>query len=250
MNIFLNKLLLTMFFLSLFTFCKDNQDKLFESVSQKSHEAVTPVPHTRVEVADWWMLRHDANNKRLSEGNVDILFIGNSIIMGWEGPGRKIWNEYYENRNSVNMGFGWDRTQHVLWRIDNADFSKISPKLAIVLIGTNNIGINSPEEIADGIIAICGRVRNKLPETKILLLAIFPRDPEPSTNREDAARASLLASKIADGKMIHFMDIGDIFLNDNKSLRNDLMPDFLHPNEAGYKIWAETIESKVSALYD
>jgi len=118
------------------------------------------------------------------------------------------------------------------------------------MIGTNNSNgnDNTAEEIADGIITICQRLRAKLPRTKILLLAIFPRDPEPSAQRRKNARASLLASRIADGRMIYYLDINSSFLTDDELLTKDIMPDYLHPNKASYKIWAQAMESKVAQL--
>lgn len=230
--------------------CVDQQQSAFKSVKGKDHSAVTPVRQTDEWAVEWWSPRHDAVNERLKKGNVDLLFIGNSINHRWENTGKKYWDKYYGSRNAVNMGFGSDRTQHVLWRLDHSNFENISPKLAIVMIGTNNSNgdDNTAEEIADGIITICQRLRNKLPKMKILLLAIFPRDPEPSAQRQKNAAASLLASKIADGKMIHYLNINSAFLTEDKILTKDIMPDYLHPNEAGYKIWAEAMESKVAQL--
>ncbi len=148
------------------------------------------------------------------------------------------------------MGFSGDRTQHVLWRLDNSNFKGLSPKLAIIMIGTNNSNgnDNTAEEIADGIIALCHRLRTKLPKTRILLLAIFPRNAGPSAQRQKNAHASMLASKVAGGKMIHYLDINSRFLTKDGLLSTDIMPDYLHPNKAGYKIWAEAIEPKVAEL--
>jgi beta-glucosidase len=226
--------------------CASNQEPAFKPVEGKKHSAVTPVPRPD----KWWVQRQDAVNKRLKHGKVDLLFIGDSITHGWERVGREIWNTYYAPRNAVNMGFGGDRTQHVLWRLDHSNFRGLSPKLAIVMIGTNNSNKddNTAEEIADGIIAVCQRLRTKLPRTKILLLAIFPRGASPSEQRQKNAQASLLASKIADGKMIHYLDINSRFLTEDGLLTRDIMPDYLHPNKAGYKIWAEAIEPKVAEL--
>jgi hypothetical protein len=149
--------------------CENQQEKLFKSVEGKVHSAVTPVEQTDQEPAQWWRERHDAINDRLKKGNVDILFIGNSIIHGWEDAGKKYWDIYYAKRNAVNVGCGWDRTPHVLWRLDHLNFENISPKLAIVLIGTNNWE-NTAEEVADGIIKICKKLREKLPMMKIIIL--------------------------------------------------------------------------------
>jgi lysophospholipase L1-like esterase len=212
---------------------------------EKKHSAVEP-DHRH----SWWTLRNDAVNERVKQGNVDLLMIGDSITHGWEGGGKKLWDKYYEPRNAVNMGFGGDRTQHVLWRLEHGHLEGISPKLAVLMIGTNNSNgeDNTAEEIADGIIAICKKLRAECPKMKILILAIFPRGPEPSEQREKNAKASLLASKIADGKMIYYMDINDKFLTKDGFLSKKIMPDYLHPNEEGYKIWAEAIEPKVAEL--
>jgi beta-glucosidase len=179
-----------------------------------------------------------------------MLFIGDSITHGWENTGKEIWNDHYAKRNAVNMGFGGDRTQHVLWRLDHSNMEHISPKLAVLMIGTNNSNgnDNTAEEIADGIIAICHRLRTRLPKTKILLLAVFPRDPKPSSQRQKNAEASLLASKIADSRMIYYLDINSSFLTDDGLLSKDIMPDYLHPNKAGYKIFAEAMEPKIAQL--
>ena len=212
---------------------------------EKQHSAVTP-DHRHF----WWTLRNDDVNERVKQGNVDLLMIGDSITHGWESKGKKYWDKYYESRNAVNMGFSGDRTQHVLWRLDHGHLEGISPKLAVLMIGTNNSNDddNTAEEIAEGIIAICKRIRAKCPKTKILLLAIFPRGPESSPQREKNAKASLLASKIADNKMIFYLDINKKFLTADVFLSKKIMPDYLHPNEEGYKIWAEAVEPKIAEL--
>jgi len=218
--------------------------------AEKKHSAVTPANRH-----NWWTLRHMAVKERVKKGNVDLIFIGDSITHSWEGAGKELWAKYYAPRNAVNMGFSGDRTQHVLWRLDNGEIDGISPKAAVIMIGTNNSNgkDNTAEEIADGIIAICKKVRTKLPQTKILLLAIFPRGPKPSPQREKNAKASELAAKIASDKldpqdMIHYLDIGPKFLEPDKSLSKEIMPDYLHPNAKGYKIWAKAIEPKLKEL--
>jgi len=195
------------------------------TAEQKQHSAVEPA-HKH----SWWTLRNDAVNERVRQGNVDLLMIGDSITHGWEGGGKKYWEKYYAPRNAVNMGFSGDRTQHVLWRLEHGHLEGISPKLAVIMIGTNNSNgkDNTAEEIADGIIAICGKLRAECPRMKILILAIFPRGPEPSEQREKNARASLLASKIADGKMIHYLDINDKFLTKDGFLSKKVMPGQSH----------------------
>ena len=223
----------------------DDSAATLSVVVEPAHSAVTPVDRY-----EWWGKRHEAVKARVKEGNVDLIMIGDSITHGWENAGKVIWDQDYAPRNAVNMGFSGDRTQHVLWRLDHGEIDGISPKLAVIMIGTNNSNgnDNTAEEIADGIIAIVQTLRTELPGTKILLLAIFPRGPEPSPQREKNARASELAAKIADGEMIHYLDIGSEFLEPDGTLPKDIMPDFLHPNAKGYAIWAEAMEEKVAEL--
>jgi len=230
--------------------CASSQTRAFRAVETKHHSAVTPVQQHAEWAAKWWGPRHEAVSKRLADGNVDLLFIGDSITHGWENAGKRLWDRYYAPRQAVNMGFSGDRTQHVLWRLDHSEFAGLAPELAILMIGTNNSNgnDNTAEEIADGIIAICHRLRTRLPKTKILILAIFPRNPGPGAQREKNAEASRLASRIADGKTIHYLDINEKFLTDEDVLTKAIMPDYLHPNGTGYQIWAEAMESKVVEL--
>jgi len=197
-----------------------------------------------------WTVRNDAINARVKQGNVDLILVGDSITHGWEGAGEECWQRYYADRKAVNMGIGGDRTQHVLWRLENGHLDGISPKLAVVMIGTNNSNgqDHTAEQIGDGIVAVCKMIRQRCPQTKVLLLAVFPRGAGPNPQRDKNAKASELASKIADGKMIHYLDIGPKFLGPDGSLSRDIMPDYLHLSEAGYRIWAEAIEPKVAEL--
>jgi lysophospholipase L1-like esterase len=210
----------------------------------KPNDAVVPAPKE----ADW-MKRHESFNERVKKGNVDLLFIGDSITEGWERAGKKVWEEFYGKRNAVNLGIGGDRTQHVLWRLDNGNIDGIKPKAAVLMIGTNNSGSNTSEQIAEGVKAIVDKLKAKLPETKILVLAIFPR----GANKDDARRkvnegANQLIAKLADDKQVFFLDIGPKFLKEDGTLSKEVMPDLLHLNEASYRIWAESIESKLKEL--
>ncbi len=211
---------------------------------KKSHDAITPVPRQ-----GGWMKRHESFNKRVAEGNVDLVFIGDSITQGWEGRGKKVWEKFYGKRNSVNLGIGGDRTQHVIWRLDNGNVKDISPKAAVVMIGTNNSGSNTPEQIAEGVTAIIKQLRTKLPETKVLLLAVFPRGASDDDKRRQVnLKANAIFAKLDDGEHVHYLDIGPKFLNDEGVLTREIMPDLLHLSEAGYTIWAESIEASLVKL--
>jgi beta-glucosidase len=218
----------------------------------KTHSAVTPVRQRADFMGGRYIPRHQKTLDRLAKGNVDLIFIGDSITHQWEREGQKLWDKYYAPRNAVNIGVVGDRTQHVLWRLNNGEIDGISPKLAVVMIGTNNCkrNDNTAEEIADGIKAICAKVRYKLPKTKILLLAIFPRGAGPSPERIKNAKASELASQIADNKMVYYLNIKDEFLDSNDRLIMDAFSDGTHPNAKGYKIWAEAIEPMVAQLME
>jgi len=212
--------------------------------TRASHDAVKPVPRDSK-----WMKRHEAMNARVAQGNVDLVFIGDSITQGWEGAGKEAWNEFYGERNAVNLGIGGDRTQHVIWRLDNGNLEGITPKLAVIMIGTNNSNSNQPKEIAEGIEVILEQLKSKTPETQVLLLGIFPRGATPDVPQRVVNReTNELIAKFADGQRVHYLDIGDKFLEDDGTLSKEIMPDLLHLNQKSYRIWAESIEPKVAEL--
>ena len=212
----------------------------------KTHSAVTPVPRED----GGWRQRHESFNARVAQGNVDLIFIGDSITHAWESSGKDVWAKYYAKRNALNLGISGDRTQHVLWRLDHGNVDGISPKAAVLMIGTNNSNGDdyTAEEISDGITAIEHRLRSRLPKTKILILGIFPRSPKPCPQRDKNAAASEIASRLADSKMIHYMDIGAHFLQPDGTLTKEIMPDYLHLTPLGYQIWAIAIEGKLREL--
>ena len=216
------------------------------SAFAQENDAIKPVPRDAN-----WMKRHDSFNARVKEGNVDLLFIGDSITQGWEGAGKAVWSEKYGKRNAVNLGIGGDRTQHVLWRLDNGNIDGIKPKLAVLMIGTNNAGSgqNTSEQIAEGITAIVTKLRDKLPETKVLILAVFPRGADGNdTKRKLNEGANQIVAKLADGKNIEYLDIGPKFLDDKGVLSKEVMPDLLHLNPASYQTWADAIEPHVARM--
>jgi lysophospholipase L1-like esterase len=194
-----------------------------------------------------WLKRHEQINARAMEGDVLLIFLGDSITQGWND--NAVWQRYYGSRKAMNAGIGGDQTQHVLWRLDNGNIDGISPKLAVIMIGTNNSGGNTSEDIAAGIKAIVAKLRTKLPQTKILLLGIFPRGDKPDNpQRKVNMGANELAKSVADGKDVFYLDISDKFLEPDGTLSKDIMPDYLHLSEKGYEIWAKSIEAKVAEL--
>jgi len=210
--------------------------------------STTPAMLREYWALDWWEPRHKEKLARIAQGNVDLVFIGDSITQGWERSGAPVWAKYYGKRNAVDLGFDGDRTENVLWRLQHGEVDGIDPKLVVLMIGTNNTGhrMDPPEVIAAGVEAILNELRTRLPNSKVLMLAIFPRgktsdDPMRINNEKTNA----LIKNLADDKQVIFMDIGNKFLQDDGELSTDIMPDLLHPNETGYEIWAKNIEKAV-----
>lgn len=162
----------------------------------------------------WWAHRHESMNHQVAKGNVDLIFIGDSITHQWEKEkvGKPVWKTYYAKRNAVNLGISGDRTEHVLWRLENGNLKGISPKLAVVMIGTNNrIPQNTPEETAEGITQIVKKLRTDLPETKVLLLGIFPRGKTASDPRNlGNKKVNTIIEKLADGENVFYLDFGEV----------------------------------------
>lgn len=214
---------------------------------EQTHSAITPVDREQ----EWWQARHKAMNSRVAQGNVDLLFIGDSITQAWEGNGKAVWDEYYGSRNAVNLGIGGDRTQHILWRLAHGNIDGISPKTAVIMIGTNNSNgkDNSVAEIADGIGAIVTKLRAELPEMDLLLLDIFPRGANTNPQRGKILQVNQIVRKLADrDEKVHYLAIGHHFVESDGTISKDIMPDSLHLSTAGYKIWADSIEAKLREL--
>ena len=210
-----------------------------------AHSAVSPAPRS-----GGWMNRHESFNQRVAKGNVDLIFIGDSITHGWEGKGKAIWEKYYIKRNAVNLGIGGDRTEHVLWRLDNGNIKNINPKVAVVMIGTNNSGNgrNSAEEMIDGVTAVIEKLRTKLPKTEILLLDIFPRGQSINAQRGKILQVNQVLSRLDSRPHVTFLRIGQNFVSPDGSIAKDIMPDFLHLTPNGYEIWAKSIEPTLARL--
>jgi lysophospholipase L1-like esterase len=196
-----------------------------------------------------WTQMHEGMLKRAKEGNIDLLFVGDSITEGWAN--NAVWQKNYAPLNAANIGIGGDTTENVLWRLENGEVEGISPKVAVLLIGTNNFGLegHTPDAVVKGVTAVVQTLRKKLPSTRILLLAIFPRDEKPNTDtRKKIKTVNEQMVKLDDRKNVRFLDIGAKLSNPDGSLSKEVMPDFLHLSEKGYQIWADAMAPLLKEL--
>ncbi|MBI2804412.1 MAG: GDSL family lipase [Planctomycetes bacterium] len=186
--------------------------------------------------------RHKQFLKIAEKGGVEVVFIGDSITQGWGN--NATWKKHYAPIKAANFGISGDQTGHVLWRITvGKELDTITPKVAVVMIGTNNSGRDSAEQIAQGITLIVKTIHEKTPKTKVLLLGVFPRGEKAGTPiRKKLATINTIVSKLDDGgKTVKYLDIGEKFLEPDGTLSRKVMPDFLHLSAKGYEIWAEAI---------
>jgi beta-glucosidase len=217
------------------------------TLAQDTHSAVTPQPRSGGP-----MERHESFNRLVKErqGQVDLVFIGDSITQGWEGNGKSTWEHYYGDRKALNLGIGGDRTQHVLWRLDHGNVEGISPRVAVVMIGTNNSADdrNTAGEMVDGVQAVIDSIQEKLPETRILLLGIFPRGREFNDQRGKILQVNQVIRKMASRSGVSWLDIGHHFIDGEGRIPPTIMPDALHLSPIGYEIWAEAIEGRLAGM--
>jgi len=206
---------------------------------------------------------HESFLARRTSGPIGVLFLGDSITAGWAAPTRAhIWETYYGKWQPANFGIGGDQTQHVIWRIENGELDGISPKVVVLMLGTNNTGGHSAAEIAAADKKIVSLIRAKLPQTKVLVLAVFPRGARKDQAGKiteaalaDAAKRQAVIdgvnaelAKLDDGKMVRFLDINSVFLGQDGKIPFSIMPDQLHPNTAGYQLWADAMQPTLTQL--
>lgn len=211
-----------------------------------------------------WQKRHKEKLEELREKKPALIFLGDSITEQWEyefePDWRKfapLWRRFYGDRNSVNLGFGGDATCHLLWRIQNGEVAGISPKVAVVLIGANNLGRlhwTAGDTIA-GIVAIVNELRKRLPTTQILLLSVLPSARSDWVNVTTVAINRGLASRFHAVEMVTYLDVSSVFMTDGHT-NEDLFLDrlltpphaSLHPSAEGQKRLSEFIEPTLARL--
>lgn len=187
---------------------------------------------------------HEKFVEQAKQGGIDLLFLGDSITAGWASNGKDVWKEKYEPRSAANFGIGGDRTQHVLWRIENGELQNLKPKVVVVMIGTNNTANDDAAKIVQGVTKIVKSAQAKT-GANVLLLGVFPRGENAEKGgeqREKITRINEILSKLDDGKTVRYLDLKDKFQQPDGTIAKEIMPDFLHLSPKGYAIWAEAME--------
>ncbi len=221
-----------------------------------------PSLEDRAAAAGWhegrpWMDQYLDGVKIAAQGDIDLLLLGDSITQSWGGPGRKVgaparqvFQDWFGQLKVGNLGISGDRTQHLLWRIENGTLAGADPAAIVILIGTNNIGHDPPADIAAGIEAVVQATRNKAPGARIILHPIFPRGKtvvHPGRLDVEQTNARLQHLDQLDG--VEILEMKDVFLNRDGTARSQLYRgDFLHLSPAGYSAWASALAPRLRKI--
>jgi lysophospholipase L1-like esterase len=230
-----------------------------------AHSVLAAVPISRMDLP-WWRGRHEEKLKEVHRGPVDLIFLGDSITQDWERKGppawadfQPAWQRFYGDRHAVNLGFIGDTTASLLWRIENGEVSGISPKVAVVLIGANNMGRPhwGAADTVDGINAIIAQLRQRLPQTKILLLSVLPSERSTWITETTGEINQVLAATYGGHRVedVTFLDLTPVFMKDGR-LDRDMFLDPkedppaapLHPGAAAQAKMAAAMEPTLAAL--
>ncbi len=208
------------------------------------------IPATRAD-EDWWRDRLESTTAQARRDNPKLVFVGDSITQAWEDAGRETWQEFYADRQPLNLGFSGDRTEHVIWRLNQLGRPAFAPNVAVLMIGTNNTGhlMQAPQEVAAGVRRILSLLEEKSPATKVLLLGVFPRGQHPlDADRLNNVAINQYIRRFADDRRVFYQDVGEVFLDAQGEISTVIMPDHLHLSPRGYRLWAQVIEPTLVKL--
>ncbi|HWB11342.1 MAG TPA: GDSL-type esterase/lipase family protein [Pirellulales bacterium] len=218
-------------------------------------EAHTGVPDTIVPVPNWLPTapKTEADiSAQAAGGNANVVFIGDSITQLWQSTGSSDWNQYFAPLRSLDAGVAGDSTENLLWRLEQGNLNGISPKLAVVMVGVNDVGKgDSAGDVVTGITSVVRTVQNEFPNAKILLLGVLPalQVPANSAVRQEIDQINQAIAPLADGQRIWFLDVSAQLLNPDGSLNQSLFQaGNIHPNAQGYHLLAQAIAPSVQAL--
>jgi lysophospholipase L1-like esterase len=229
-------------------------DKRKRSDTASINSALIPMPKLEEDSYDWYA-RHEAVLQTGRKINPEIVLIGDSITHFWGGEpksdlvrGPKSWEIAFGQYRTLNLGFGWDRIQNVLWRLEHGEFEGLSPRLIVLNIGTNNLTgtpnarENTPAEIVEGIGEVIRRLRTFVPDVRIIQMGILPRGQMPNDDfRPRIAEINWLLSNTAEERNVQYLDITPKMLQTDGTISAEIMDDFTHPTEKGYQIWADAL---------
>ena len=172
----------------------------------------------------------------------DIIFIGDSITQGWVQGGKDVWEKHYAHRNALDFGVGADATQHTLWRLEHMDVASFRPKVAVLLIGTNNTR-DTPEDIAAGVKAVLLKTQQTFPGVKVILMSILPN----ARASEKMQAANAITKTFADDRTVYYLDLAVKMTPEGDSWKG-LGPDKLHLTVEGYELWAAELDPLLAKL--
>ncbi|MFT3780702.1 MAG: GDSL-type esterase/lipase family protein [Nibricoccus sp.] len=228
------------------------EEKAVAELPPPSSDPVKPVPRDRdypwMSLA-FWQGAHAANSAEAAKGEAELIFLGDSITQMTQWS--ENWKKTFEGYRYLNFGIGGDRTQNVLWRLENGEVGKLKPKVVVLLIGTNNLGTTTNDlvDVPRGVTAIVKKLRDGFPQAKVLVLGIFPRDEKSDAPvRATIGKINAELKKLDDGKTVFVRDIGKVFLEPDGTLSTTVSQDHLHLTEEGNRRWAETLAPLVREL--
>ena len=195
-----------------------------------------------------WQQMNDEQQARAAQGDIDVMFIGDSITEMWP---KAVWDANFSRFKPANFGIGGDHTGNVLWRLQQPAMAKVKPKLLVLLIGVNNLGLcgENPEDVFAGIDAVVAALRAQYPGVRILLNAVLPVGALPDApERQRALALNKMVRTLDDGKLVFFHDYGPHLIGSDGKLSAELQPDFLHLSEKGYRIWGDAIRPDIDKL--
>jgi lysophospholipase L1-like esterase len=226
---------------------------LYDSLRETYQVAPSTYPEQRW-AEKWWKERWDQKNKEANtpeSKNAKVVFLGDSITQAWEDEGKAAWDTHFAPLGAPNWGYSGDRTEHLIWRLQNGDIQRVPPEVAVILIGTNNTGQSQrpADETVGGIKRVLEDLAWKWPDTKIILMSVFPR-AEKADNplRKINDEINMQVKALADGKRVHLLDINVKFMDSEGTLNKELLPDQLHLSPVAYDIWAEALAPKLKEI--
>jgi lysophospholipase L1-like esterase len=218
-------------------------------------EVRPPGPNTAIipALAPPFLAKHQANLEVARQGDVELLFMGDSITDFWRNPqgpfaGKPVFDRSFGQWKVANFGIAGDTTQGVLFRLQAGEGQGFAPRAIMLMIGTNNTARNTAAEIAEGIGAIVLALQRDFPRAKILLLGIFPRGRPNDPVRGTITEINRTIARLHDGERVHYLDIGAKFLDAQGNIPAEVMSDGLHPTTRGYEIWAEAVRGPLAKL--